>query len=355
MARKIMVAKVAIGGTAPITVQSMTTTLTHHVDESVRQIRRLERAGCDLIRVAILDKHDAAAIGKIKGRIAIPLIADIHFDYRLALAAIEHGADKIRLNPGNIRGRGQIEAVIDAAKSHRIPIRIGLNSGSVPRQASRSLLQCLTQTAKGYLNIFRRARFDQIVFSVKTPQIDSTVAAYRQIAAVTDAPLHLGITAAGMHEQAMVKSSIGIGLLLAEGIGDTIRVSLSAPPLQEVRIGKAILEVLQLRNPGIEILSCPTCGRCTIDLIDLVKKAERRLRPFKKVRTARPLRVAIMGCVVNGPGEAREADIGIAWGGGRGMLFKKGRQVRRLDKKELLDVLYREVAYEMGSISSPHA
>ena len=353
--RTVMVRDVAIGSDAPISVQSMTKTDTADVNATVRQIRQLERCGCDIIRVAVLNKNAALAIGKIKPRIHIPLVADIHFDHTLALRAMEQGADKIRLNPGNIRKPQHIEAILAAARHYRVPIRIGVNSGSVPRRRGHDLVRDITRAAQEYVAAFRKRGFDQIVLSLKTPDVRTTIESYRRMAELTDLPFHLGVTATGLAQQATVKSSIGIGALLLEGIGDTLRVSLSGEAREEVRIGLAILAAVGLRNPGIEIIACPTCGRCSLDLVPLVKQVERRLWPLRQHFTRRPLRVAIMGCVVNGPGEAQDADIGIAWGKGRGILFKQGKKMRTVNKDELLDVLYAEVRNEMDAVSSSHA
>lgn len=344
--RKIFVGNVAIGGNSPITIQSMTSTDTKDVNATVRQIKALERAGVEIIRVAVLDSAAALAISKIKKKINIPLVADIHFDYRLALLAIENGADKIRLNPGNIGKAQQIEAVLKAARAKKVPIRIGLNSGSVKR-TKKNIVDDMIAAALSYEKIFKKFNFKDMIFSFKTHDVLSTIEAYRKFAKLTDAPLHLGVTASGLEASGLVKSSIGIGALLLEGIGDTLRVSLTADSVKEVIAGKNILSALGLRSSGIEIISCPTCGRCMIDLIKLVEQAVKAFEPLQKKFADKKLRVALMGCIVNGPGEAKEADIGIAWGGKSGILFKKGKKIKNIDKKTLIKTLVAEVKNEM--------
>ncbi|MBU1087825.1 MAG: flavodoxin-dependent (E)-4-hydroxy-3-methylbut-2-enyl-diphosphate synthase [Candidatus Omnitrophica bacterium] len=344
--RKIFVGNISIGGSSNITIQSMTTTDTKDVDATVRQIRELELAGAQIIRVAVLDNQAAMEIRRIKQKIKIPIVADIHFDYRLALLAIENGADKIRLNPGNIEKAWQIEAVLKAAIKNKVPIRIGLNSGSVKR-TRKNLVDDMIAAALGYEKIFKKYNFKDMIFSFKTHDVLSTIEAYRKFAKLTDAPLHLGVTAAGLEATGLVKSSIGIGALLLEGIGDTLRVSLTAEPVREVEAGKNILSALGLRSEGIEIISCPTCGRCKIDLISVVEQAVEAFRPLQKKYTAKKLKVALMGCVVNGPGEAKEADIGIAWGGSSGILFKKGKKIKNISKNSLIKTLVAEVKNEV--------
>ncbi|MCM8812881.1 MAG: flavodoxin-dependent (E)-4-hydroxy-3-methylbut-2-enyl-diphosphate synthase [Candidatus Omnitrophica bacterium] len=345
--QKIRVGDIYIGGDSPVSIQSMTTTDTRDIAATVKQIRRLERAGCQLIRVAVLNRQAAEAIAAIKRRITIPLIADIHFDYRLAIGAIRSGADKIRLNPGNIRRPEHLSAVLAAADVQQIPVRIGVNSGSVVRRPGNALVEDLVAAAVGYRDYFRGYGFDRIIFSLKTPDVATTVEAYRRIAPMTDAPLHLGVTAAGQGEAAVIKSSIGIGALLLDGIGDTLRVSLTDDPVREVEVAREILRGAQVRESGIEIISCPTCGRTRVDLISVVKQAAKKLKPLQRKFSQRKLRVAIMGCVVNGPGEAQDADIGIAWGGSSGLLFRHGRKIKHVKREELLDVLFAEVADEV--------
>ena len=286
------------------------------------------------------------AIRNIKKMINVPIVADIHFDYRLAVAAIETGADKIRLNPGNIEKQWQVEEVLKIAKKNNVPIRIGLNSGSVKRR-SKNIADDMISAALEYERVFKKFKFRDMIFSFKTHNVLSTIEAYRKFSGLTDAPLHLGVTSAGLEAEGLVKSSIGIGALLLEGIGDTLRVSLTADPVKEVYAGINILSSLGLGSGPIEIVSCPTCGRCTIDLIKLVEEASKMLKPLGKKGSKKHLSVALMGCVVNGPGEAKDADIGIAWGGKSGVLFKKGKKIRNLDKKELLKTLVAEVRNEM--------
>ncbi len=344
--KKIFVGSVPIGGNSPITIQSMASVDTKDIKGTVRQIKALELAGVQIIRVAVLDNQAAMAISKIKAKINIPIVADIHFDYRLALLSIENGADKIRLNPGNIEKAWQIEAVLKAAIKNKIPIRIGLNSGSVKR-TRKNIVDDMIAAALSYEKIFKKYKFKDIIFSFKTHDVLSTIEAYRKFAKLTNAPLHLGVTAAGLEANGLVKSSIGIGALLLEGIGDTLRVSLTADPIKEVEAGKNILSALGLRSQGIEIISCPTCGRCKIDLINVVEQAVKAFKPLQKKYSDKKLKVALMGCVVNGPGEAKEADIGIAWGGSSGILFKKGKKIKNINKNSLIKTLVAEVKNEV--------
>ncbi|MCG2712776.1 MAG: flavodoxin-dependent (E)-4-hydroxy-3-methylbut-2-enyl-diphosphate synthase [Candidatus Omnitrophica bacterium] len=345
--KKIKVGNIFIGGNAPISIQSMTTTDTKDVKATVAQIKKLERLGCRIIRVAVPDCEAAKAIRDIKKKVKIPLVADIHFDYRLALLSIENGADKIRLNPGNIQKKSHIEAVLKHAEEKRVPIRIGLNSGSVKRSKSGGVVSDMLKAAFFYERLFKQFKFQDMIFSFKTHDVLTTVKAYREFARLSDAPLHLGLTAAGPEHEGIVKSNIALGCLLLEGIGDTLRVSLTADPVKEIEAGKRILSAIGLLNEGIEIISCPTCGRCTIDLMEIVSKAEKILKPFNKKLHNRKLKVAIMGCVVNGPGEAKDADIGVAWGGKSGLLFKKGKKIKLIKKKELLSALVAEVKNEV--------
>jgi (E)-4-hydroxy-3-methylbut-2-enyl-diphosphate synthase len=330
---QVKVGCVKIGGNAPVSIQSMTNTRTSDARATVAQIKRLEAAGCEIVRVAVKDREDAAAISAIRRKIKIPLVCDIHFDHRLALACIAAGADKIRLNPGNIKKREDVVAVVKAAKLAEIPIRIGVNSGSAGSSEPRALVKA----AFSHVKILEAMNFHDIIISLKASDVISTVEAYRQMAKACDYPLHLGVTAAGPHDSGIVKSAIGIGSLLLDGIGDTIRVSLTADPIEEVAAAKRILASLNLRRFGPDIISCPTCGRCQVDLIDIVKKVEKGLKT-KKAAT-----VAVMGCEVNGPGEAREADIGIAAGKGSGALFIKGRIVRRVKEKNFVKELIKEI------------
>ena len=331
-----------LGGDAPIPVQSMTKTDTRDIGRTVRQIRLLEEAGCEIIRVAVVDEEAARAIVEIKKRIRIPLIADIHFHAHLALRAIESGADGLRINPGNIGGRDRLKPLIREASNRSVPIRIGVNSGSLEKDLmkrfGRATPEAMVSSALRTVEWMEDLGFGLIKISLKASNVVRTVEAYRLFSKKSDYPLHLGVTEAGKGSAAIVKSSIGIGLLLSEGIGDTIRVSLTGDPVEEVRVGFGILRALDIRKRGVEIISCPTCGRCNIELAPLVAKVERGVRNIST-----PLTVAMMGCVVNGPGEAREADIGMAGGKGVGVLFKKGKVVRKLKEKDFVSVLLKEI------------
>jgi (E)-4-hydroxy-3-methylbut-2-enyl-diphosphate synthase len=340
--RQIRVGRLKIGGDAPIAVQSMTNTMTQDVAATVAQIQRLEAAGCEIVRVAVPDEAAAGAIKRIKEQIAIPLIADIHFDFRLAIAAAQAGADGLRINPGNIGSRKKIKAVVDCAQDHGISIRIGVNSGSLEKDLLKKYngvtAQGMVESALRHIDLMRDLNFDQLKLSIKASDVWRTVEAYRLLAAQTDLPLHVGVTEAGGLYSGIVKSALGIGMLLAEGIGDTIRVSLTRDPVEEIRVGYEILKGLDIRRHGPEIISCPTCGRCNIELFDIAERVEKAVL-LKSV----PVKLAIMGCVVNGPGEAREADIGIAGGNGVGILFKKGEVVKKVPEDQLADVLLEEV------------
>jgi len=340
--RQIRVGRLKIGGDAPITVQSMTNTMTQDVAATVAQIQRLEAAGCEIVRVAVPDEAAAGAIKHIKERITIPLIADIHFDFRLAIAAALAGADGLRINPGNIGSRKKIKAVVDCAQDHGISIRIGINSGSLEKDLLKKYngvtAQGMVESALRHIDLMRDLNFDQLKLSIKASDVWRTVEAYRLLAAQTDLPLHVGVTEAGGLYSGIVKSALGIGMLLAEGIGDTIRVSLTRDPVEEIRVGYEILKGLDIRRHGPEIISCPTCGRCNIELFNIAERVEKAVL-LKSV----PVKLAIMGCVVNGPGEAREADIGIAGGNGVGILFKKGEVVKKFPEDQLADVLLEEV------------
>lgn len=339
--RQIKVGGVKIGAGAAVSIQSMTKIDTSDVKAVVAQIKKLEAAGCEIIRAAVKSFDDAKAIRLIKNKINIPIVADIHFNYRLALESIKAGADKIRLNPGNIGRREDIEAVVRAAKAAGIPIRIGVNSGSSGGSDAVRL-------ASDYIKLFEKLRFHDIIISLKASGVVETIEAYRKMSKVSDYPLHLGVTASGPYDSGVVKSAIGIGSLLADGIGDTIRVSLTADPVEEVIAAKRILSAVGARRFGHEVISCPTCGRCQVDLGQIVRDLERALRPtIHDPRSAKaPLSIAVMGCEVNGPGEAKEADIGIAFGKNSGMLFKKGKAVKKVKSedavRELLKLL---VAY----------
>jgi (E)-4-hydroxy-3-methylbut-2-enyl-diphosphate synthase len=344
--RQISIGDVRIGGDAAIAVQSMTSTFTHDVGATVAQIHRLEAVGCELVRVAVPDQESAEAIVSIKKQISIPLIADIHFDYRLALAAIRSGADGLRINPGNIGTPKKVKAVAEAAKARGVPIRVGVNAGSLEKDLLRehggATPQAMMHSALRHVALLKSFDFHDIKVSIKASDVLRTVEAYRLLSSQTDLPLHVGVTEAGSLFSGTVKSALGIGILLAEGIGDTIRVSLTRDPIDEVRVGYEILKALKIRQRGPDIVSCPTCGRCDIDLIGLVEHVESNL-----LTSTTPIQLAIMGCVVNGPGEAREADIGIAGGRGHGVLFKKGKVVRKVKEVDLAEVLLEELkAYE---------
>ena len=340
--RQISIGPVKVGGDAPLSVQSMTKTDTRDVRKTVAQIRRLEGAGCEIIRVAVVDEAAARAIAEIKRRIRIPLIADIHFHPHLALMAMASGADALRINPGNIGGRDRLKPVVIEARNRSIPIRIGVNSGSLDKDLLKRFggvtPETMVSSALRTIEWMEDLGFHLIKVSLKASDALRTVEAYRLFSKKSDYPLHLGVTEAGKGSGAVVKSSIGIGFLLSEGIGDTLRVSLTGDPVEEVRVGYAILRALNIRKRGVEIISCPTCGRCQVDLTRLVGMVERRVE-----KISAPLTVAIMGCVVNGPGEAKEADIGIAGGKGVGVLFKKGRVVRKLKEKDFVSVLLSEI------------
>jgi len=339
---QICIGPVKIGRDAPISVQSMTKTDTRDIGKTVRQIRLLEEAGCEIIRVAIVDEEAARAVAEIKKRIRIPLVADIHFHSHLALRAIESGADGLRINPGNIGGRDRLRPIVTAARNRSVPIRIGVNSGSLEKDLLKrfggATPEAMVSSALRTIEWMEDLGFHLIKISLKASNVLRTVEAYRLFSKKSDYPLHLGVTEAGKGSAAIVKSSLGIGLLLSEGIGDTLRVSLTGDPVEEVRVGYGILRALDIRKRGVEIISCPTCGRCEIDLARFVERVERGVR---KIST--PLSVALMGCVVNGPGEAKEADIGIAGGKGAGVLFKKGKVVRRLKEKDFVFVLLNEI------------
>jgi len=327
----------------------MTNTDTRDIKSTVRQVRRLERAGCEIVRVGVPDADAAHSLERIRSRISIPVVADIHFDYRLALEALRQGVDGLRLNPGNIGSRHKVREVVKAAAERNVPIRIGVNAGSlekrlVERFGGRSS-RAMVESALGHVAILEKEGFHLIKISLKASDVSRTVDAYRMLAREVDYPLHVGITEAGTLIPGTVKSAVGIGLLLADGIGDTIRVSLTAPPEDEVRVAYSILGALGIRRRGVEVISCPTCSRTEIDLAGLAKKVEKALS-----RIETPLRVAVMGCVVNGPGEAREADVGIAGGRGRGILFKDGKSLGNYDEKDLLSALLVEVERVTGEV-----
>lgn len=332
-----------IGGGNPILIQSMTNTKTQDVAATVAQIKELEKAGCDIIRCAVPDMEAAKAIAKIKEQINIPLVADIHFDYRLAIAAIENGADKIRINPGNIGSEERIKAVVDAAKAKNIPIRVGVNSGSLEKSLVEKYggvtAEGLVESALDKVAIIERLGYDNLVISIKSSDVMMCVKAHELIADKTTHPLHVGITEAGTLKAGNIKSACGLSMILSQGIGDTIRVSLTGDPIEEIKSAKLILRTLGLRKGGIEVVSCPTCGRTQIDLIGLANKVENLVEEFSDL----DIKVAVMGCVVNGPGEAKEADLGVAGGIGEGLLIKHGEVVKKLPEGELLEALRQEL------------
>ncbi|OUO41260.1 flavodoxin-dependent (E)-4-hydroxy-3-methylbut-2-enyl-diphosphate synthase [Flavonifractor sp. An306] len=339
MTRQIFVGGVPVGGGAPVTIQSMTNTPTDDVTATVAQIRRLETAGCQIIRVAVPDMAAAKAVGAIKAQIHIPLVVDIHFDYKLALACVEAGCDAVRINPGNIGGADRVKAVAEACKAKKIPIRIGVNGGSLEKPLLAKYggvtPEALVESAFGHIALLEQYDFHDICVSLKSSSVPVTMAAYRLMSEQSDYPLHLGVTETGTIRMGTLKSAIGIGGLLALGIGDTMRVSLSADPVEEVLAARDILKAAGLRREGADLISCPTCGRTRIDLIALANEVEERLKAVEK-----PITVAVMGCVVNGPGEAAAADVGIAGGNGDGLLFRKGEIVKKVPQDQLVDELF---------------
>lgn len=333
-----------IGGGNPVLIQSMTNTATEDVEATVAQILRLERAGCEIIRCTVPTIEAAKALAKIKEQIHIPLVADIHFDYRMAIAAIENGADKIRINPGNIGGKDKVAAVVSAAKERNIPIRVGVNSGSLERGLVEKYhgvtAEGIVESALDKVGIIEECGYDNLVISIKSSDVMMCVKAHELLAAKTNYPLHVGITESGTVASGNIKSAVGLGIILNQGIGDTIRVSLTGDPVEEIKSAKLILRTLGLRKGGIEVVSCPTCGRTKIDLIGLAAQVEEMVQDIPL-----DIKVAVMGCAVNGPGEAKEADIGIAGGIGEGLLIKKGEIVRKVPEQELLDTLKEELLH----------
>ncbi len=340
--RKIYYGSVGVGGDSPITVQSMTNTDTRDVHKTINQIKELEKVNCDIIRVAVPDPEAADAVKDIKKSINIPLIADIHFDYRLALQSVKNGVDGLRINPGNIGSIDKVKEVVKACKDRKIPIRIGVNSGSISKEYLEKFggvnVNSMVESALEHINILRDMDYHDMVISLKATDIYTTLNAYKSISEIVDYPLHIGITEAGTQWAGTIKSSIGIGSILLMGIGDTIRVSLTGEPVEEVKVGKQILRSIGMLRDKIEIISCPTCGRTEIDLISLAKEVEKKVENIH-----RPIKVAIMGCVVNGPGEAREADLGIAGGKGNGIIFKKGKVLKKVKEDKLIDELMQEI------------
>lgn len=338
LSRKIKVGSVYIGGDAPISIQSMTNTITSHVDETVKQILALERAGAEIVRMTINDIAAAQAIKAIKSQVHVPLVADIHFDYKLAILAIENGIDKLRLNPGNIGDEAKIKAVIDTAKAYQVPIRIGVNSGSLEKEILEKYghvtAEGLYESALKHIRILEKFDFYDIIVSIKASDIQMTLDAFQRLAEVVDYPFHIGITEAGTKFKGTIKSSIGIGALLLNGIGDTVRVSLTADPVEEIPVCKEILNTLGLRKFGIRLVSCPTCGRTQTNMIEIAQTLENAMSTINK-----DISLAVMGCGVNGPGEAREADLGVACGKGSGVIFKKGEIVKKVDEKDIVSTL----------------
>lgn len=342
--KTIKIGSCCIGGGNPILIQSMTNTKTEDIDATVAQILRLEEAGCDIIRSTVPTLEAAKAIGEIKKQIHIPLVADIHFDYKLAIAAIENGADKIRINPGNIGGTEKVKAVVDAAKERNIPIRIGVNSGSLEKpilqKYGKVTAEGIVESALDKVHMIEELGYDNLVISIKSSDVMMCIRAHELMAEQTKYPLHVGITESGTVYSGNIKSAVGLGVILYQGIGDTIRVSLTGDPVEEIRSAKLILQTLGLRQSGIKVVSCPTCGRTNIDLIGLANRVEQMVTKYDDLN----LTVAVMGCVVNGPGEAREADLGIAGGNGEGLLIKKGEIVRKVPEEQLLSALEKELA-----------
>ncbi len=342
--RQVKIGNVRIGGGAPISIQSMAKTETKDIKVTINEIKRLQKAGCEIARVAVKNEKDLSALGEIKDNIKIPIVADIHFNYRLALGAIEKGVDAIRLNPGNIYKQFEVREIIKEAKKRKIAIRIGVNSGSLRiKRKNLSEDEAMVRSAADYIKHFEKAGFRDIIISLKSSDVLSNISAYRKMARLCGYPFHLGVTAAGLKEEGIIKSAVGIGSLLSEGIGDTIRVSLTSDPVDEVKAAKSILQSLGLRRFGPELISCPTCGRCQVDLVKIVKRVECAIRNTHDALRSRPATVAVMGCEVNGPGEAKDADIGIAAGKRSGILFKKGKIVKRVKEKDFVKEIMSQV------------
>lgn len=342
--RKVRIGDRYIGGGEPILIQSMTNTKTHDVAGTVGQIKRLEEAGCDIIRVAVPDMEAAEAVKRIKQEISIPLVVDIHFDYRLAIQSIKNGADKIRINPGNIGDRDRVRKVVEAAKEREIPIRIGINSGSLEKEVLKKYghptADALVESTLNNIMLIEDMNFNDIVISIKSSDVMLTVESYMKASKVTDYPLHLGITEAGTVLAGSIKSSVGLGIMLYNNIGDTIRVSLTGDPVEEIYAAREILKSLKLLKGGIEIVSCPTCGRTNVDLIKVTEEVEKSIKDIKAIK---PMKLAVMGCAVNGPGEAKEADLGIAGGQGEFLLFVKGEIIRKIPQENVIKELLKEI------------
>lgn len=355
MTRQVRVGDVLIGGGAPVSIQSMTNTNTGDVKATVEQIARLTDAGCEIVRCAVPDREAAEALGRIKKAIRIPLVADIHFDYRLALHAIENGADKVRINPGNIGAGDRVQAVLQAAKDREIPIRVGVNSGSLERPLLKKYggvtAEALAMSALKMVQLIEDMDFHDIVVSLKSSDVKLNYDAHLLVAEQLNAPLHIGITESGTITTGKLKSAVGIGALLLAGIGDTMRISLTGDPVEEVRFAKELLKAAGLRKNGIDLISCPTCGRTKVDLVSLAGQVEERLKPYQEkwlIEGQRPIKIAVMGCEVNGPGEAAEADVGVAFGNGRGALFRKGEPVGTYPAEESLDMLFKLLDKELA-------
>ncbi len=340
--RKVKVGSIYVGGDSPISIQSMTNTDTRDIKSTLNQINKLDKIGCDIIRCAVPDMEASEALKIITKESKIPVVADIHFDYKLALESIKNGVDALRINPGNIGSMERVKMVAEAAKEKSVPIRIGVNSGSLKKDIldkyGRVCPEALVESALQHVDILEKCNFNDIVISIKSSNVMQMIESYKLISEKVNYPLHLGVTEAGTTFRGTIKSSVGIGTLLAEGIGDTIRVSITGDPLEEIKIGKEILRSLGYVNEGIEFVSCPTCGRTNIDLISIAEEVEKRLLNCNK-----NIKVAVMGCVVNGPGEAREADIGIAGGKGEGLIFKKGEVIKKVKEEDIIDELIKEI------------
>ncbi len=342
MKRQVNVGGVLIGGDAPISIQSMTNTDTRDVKATVEQIKRLDTAGCQIVRVAVLDMDAAKAVAEIKKQIRLPLVADIHFDYRLALECIKGGVDKVRINPGNIGSKERIKEVVDACKARQIPIRIGVNGGSLDKEIlakyGKPTEDALVESAFKHIEILDELNFNDIIVSMKVSDVPTMIEAYKKFDKMSDIPVHIGVTEAGTKNSGSIKSAIGIGTLLSMGIGNTMRVSLTADPVEEIYAAKEILKILGIRKQGAELISCPTCGRTRINMIPIANEMEKLLKSVDK-----DIKVAVMGCAVNGPGEAREADIGVAGGVGEGLIFKKGEILRKVPENQIISALMEEI------------
>ncbi|MBC2855948.1 flavodoxin-dependent (E)-4-hydroxy-3-methylbut-2-enyl-diphosphate synthase [Cetobacterium sp. 2A] len=346
MSRVVKVGNIELGGENRVIIQSMTNTPTDNVEKTVLQIKELEAAGCEMVRVTVNSEAAALAISEIKKQINIPLVADIHFDYRLALKAMENGIDKLRINPGNIGGDDKVKIVVEMAKEKNIPIRIGVNSGSIEKEIlekyGRPTADAMVESAIYHVNLLEKYNFHNIIISLKSSNVKMMVEAYRKISKKFNYPLHLGVTEAGTAFQGSIKSAIGIGSLLVDGIGSTIRVSLTENPVEEIKVAREILKVLGLRDEGVEIISCPTCGRTEIDLIGLTKEVEKEFGGLSN-----KIKIAVMGCVVNGPGEAKEADYGVAGGKGVGVLFKKGKIFKKVNEEDIIEELKKMIKEDL--------